>query len=490
MPIEITPSSSDPALAAYDSPIGCLTLAARGGALVGLWVTGQRFFGSPYGIDEASARSALDLTSPDSREVVLAPAEWDEADAHALDAAVAWLDGYFAGEAPSPASVPLAPEGTDFQRRVWEAMDAISYGATRTYGHLTATLRDAGVPASAQAIGGAVGRNPLLLIRPCHRVVAADGPGGYAAGGDVKAWLLAHEDANELATQVLLAQDGGALAQPADREDDEEGDAQPPDDRIHAADQLLEAHEGGRVAHRDHADEDDAHAGGLPAREAARRRVEQRKDRVVDERENDERIDEGEGRVDRTRDLEGGNVHVPDAIHVQVQAQGVRADDEGDDGAADAPGAAGLADAQHRAAEHKGHRDAVDDAQREVVDCGEPQVGQRRGDLGGGGVELGDAGVRRRQRVDGEDRDGDDDHGRKDADHLHDPVEVEEGREDHEHRAQGATRPRGQAELLLEVRTGAREHHEAHREAREDEHDVDDAAQRRVGDAFEDLVVM
>lgn len=104
MPIEITPSSSDPALAAYDSPIGCLTLAARGGALVGLWVTGQRFFGSPYGIDEASARSALDLTSPDSREVVLAPAEWDEADAHALDAAVAWLDGYFAGEAPSPAS--------------------------------------------------------------------------------------------------------------------------------------------------------------------------------------------------------------------------------------------------------------------------------------------------------------------------------------------------------------------------------------------------
>ena len=98
--------------------------------------------------------------------------------------------------------------------------------------------------------------------------------------------------------------------------------------------------------------------------------------------------------------------------------------------------------------------------------------------------------MRRRQRVDGEDRDGDDDHGRKDADHLHDPVEVEEGREDHEHRAQGATRPRGQAKLLLKVRAGPCEHHEAHREAREDEHDVDDAAQRRVGDAFEDLVVM
>ena len=195
MPTEITPSSSDPALATYDSPIGCLTLAARGGALVGLWVTGQRFFGSPYGIDEAAARSALDLTSPVSRDSVRAEAGWDEADARALGMAVAWLDGYFAGEAPSPACVPLAPEGTDFQRYVWEAMDAIPYGVTRTYGHLAATLRGAGVPASAQAVGGAVGRNPLLLIRPCHRVVAATSPGGYAAGGEAKAWLLAHEEA-------------------------------------------------------------------------------------------------------------------------------------------------------------------------------------------------------------------------------------------------------------------------------------------------------
>ena len=193
MPTESTPSSSDPALATYDSPIGSLTLAARGGTLIGLWGAGQRFFGSPYGIDEAVARSALDLTSPDSREAVRALAEWDEADVLALSAAAAWLDGYFAGESPSPACIPLAPEGTDFQRHVWEAMDAIPYGATRTYGHLTATLRDAGVPASAQAVGGAVGRNPLLLIRPCHRVVAADGPGGYAAGGNAKAWLLAHE---------------------------------------------------------------------------------------------------------------------------------------------------------------------------------------------------------------------------------------------------------------------------------------------------------
>ena len=194
MPTAITLSSSDPALATYDSPIGSIMLAARGGALVGLWVAGQRFFGAPYGIDEAVARSALDVTSPGSREAVLA-AEWDEADARVLGKAAAWLDGYFAGEAPSPACLPLAPTGTDFQRRVWAAMDAIPYGATRTYGHLAATLWDAGVPASAQAVGGAVGRNPLLLIRPCHRVVAATSPGGYAAGRDVKAWLFAHEEA-------------------------------------------------------------------------------------------------------------------------------------------------------------------------------------------------------------------------------------------------------------------------------------------------------
>ena len=195
MPTESTPSSSDPALATYDSPIGSLTLAARGGALVGMWVAGQRFFGRPYGIDEAVARSALDLTSPVSRDVILAEAGWGEADARALGAAMSWLDGYFAGEAPSPATVPLAPAGTDLQKRVWEAMDAIPYGATHTYGHLAATMRGAGIPASAQAVGGAVGRNPLLLIRPCHRVVAADGPGGYAAGAEAKAWLLAHEAA-------------------------------------------------------------------------------------------------------------------------------------------------------------------------------------------------------------------------------------------------------------------------------------------------------
>ena len=195
MPTESTPSSSDPTLATYDSPIGSLTLAARGGALVGLWGAGQRFFGCPVGIDEAVAGSAFDLTSSVSRDSVRAEAGWGEADARVLRAAASWLDGYFAGEAPSPAAVPLASAGTDFQKHVWEAMDAIPYGATRTYGQIVEQLRGAGVPASAQAVGGAVRRNPLLFIRPCHRVVAATGPGGYAAGAEAKAWLLAHEAA-------------------------------------------------------------------------------------------------------------------------------------------------------------------------------------------------------------------------------------------------------------------------------------------------------
>ena len=193
MPTEITPSSSDPALASYSSPVGRLTLAARDGALVGVWVAGQRFFGRPYGIDEAVAASAQSVSSLDGcgRDAGLGRDE----DAAALAAAASWLDDYFAWRVPSPATVPLASAGTEFQQRVWEALDAIPYGATRTYGQIVAQLRGAGIPASAQAVGGAVGRNPLLLIRPCHRVVAADGPGGYAGGATLKRWLLKREAA-------------------------------------------------------------------------------------------------------------------------------------------------------------------------------------------------------------------------------------------------------------------------------------------------------
>ena len=185
MPTEITPSSSDPALATYDSPIGCLTLAARGGALVGLWVAGQRFFGRPFVVDEAVAASAQSVSSLDGcgRDAGLGR----DQDAAALAAAASWLDDYFAWRVPSPARVPLSPMGSEFQLRVWEAMSAIPYGHTMTYGQLAYRLREAGVAASA--------RNPLLLIRPCHRVVASTGPGGYAGGATLKRWLLEREAA-------------------------------------------------------------------------------------------------------------------------------------------------------------------------------------------------------------------------------------------------------------------------------------------------------
>ena len=193
MPTESTPSSSDPALATYDSPIGSLTLAARGGALIGLWGAGQRFFGAPYGVDEAMAAYAESASSLDGcgRD---ANTGRDE-DAAALAAAASWLDDYFAWRVPSPTRVPLSPMGSEFQLRVWEAMSAIPYGHTMTYGQLASRLREAGVAASARAVGGAVARNPLLLIRPCHRVVASTGPGGYAGGATLKRWLLEREAA-------------------------------------------------------------------------------------------------------------------------------------------------------------------------------------------------------------------------------------------------------------------------------------------------------
>ena len=198
MPTLITPGGSAPTLATYDSPIGRLTLAARGGALVGLWVAGQRFFGAPYGIDEAMAAYAESASSPDGcgRD---ANVERDE-DAAALAAAASWLDDYFAWRVPSPARVPLSPMGSEFQLRVWEAMSAIPYGHTMTYGQLAGCLREAGVAASARAVGGAVARNPLILIRPCHRVVASTGPGGYAGGATLKRWLLEREAATASST--------------------------------------------------------------------------------------------------------------------------------------------------------------------------------------------------------------------------------------------------------------------------------------------------
>ena len=111
----------------------------------------------------------------------------------------AWLDRYFAGEPVSPSALPLRPVGTPFRLLVWRLLADIPYGKSVSYGELAAECATAmGVPRmSAQAVGGAVGHNPVSLIVPCHRVVGANGNlTGYGGGLDRKVRLLALEGAD------------------------------------------------------------------------------------------------------------------------------------------------------------------------------------------------------------------------------------------------------------------------------------------------------
>ena len=98
------------------------------------------------------------------------------------------LEAYFAGELTA-FDLDLAPRGTPFQQRIWQALDSVRYGSTITYGELAAQL---GVPRDRiVALGAAIGANPLLVIRPCHRVIGADGTiRRYAGGVERKQWLL------------------------------------------------------------------------------------------------------------------------------------------------------------------------------------------------------------------------------------------------------------------------------------------------------------
>ena len=108
-------------------------------------------------------------------------------------ATIRQLEAYFAGEL-TRFDIEFTTSGTDFQQRVWHALDEIPYGTTITYGALAERL---GLPRERiQALGAAIGANPLLLVRPCHRVIGADGSmRGYAAGVERKVQLLAHEGA-------------------------------------------------------------------------------------------------------------------------------------------------------------------------------------------------------------------------------------------------------------------------------------------------------
>ena len=107
-----------------------------------------------------------------------------------------WLDRYFNGKKPEPSELPLAPVGGEFRRTVWELLCEIPYGELTTYGQIAreAAKRLQRESMSAQAVGGAVGHNPISIIIPCHRVVGTGGSlTGYAGGLDKKIWLLKHE---------------------------------------------------------------------------------------------------------------------------------------------------------------------------------------------------------------------------------------------------------------------------------------------------------
>lgn len=144
------------------SPLGEMLLAANDNSLTGLWFYGAKYF-------------AADLE--DARTEKLTPV---------LRQTLRWLDTYFSGSEPD-FMPPLELHGTDFRRRVWAELAKIPYGETVTYGEIAKKL---GVK-SAQAVGGAVGHNPVSIIVPCHRVLGADGSlTGYAGGTDKKARLL------------------------------------------------------------------------------------------------------------------------------------------------------------------------------------------------------------------------------------------------------------------------------------------------------------
>lgn len=157
----------------YQSPLGAVTMAARGEALTGLWFDGQKYFGAT--LTEACEEKKLPV----------------------FDAAKRWLDIYFSGVLPD-FMPPLDTGGTEFQREVWEILKTIPYGKTMTYKQIGAKIAEKrGLPTmSAQAVGNAVGRNPISILIPCHRVVGSNGSlTGYAGGIEKKAALLTLEKA-------------------------------------------------------------------------------------------------------------------------------------------------------------------------------------------------------------------------------------------------------------------------------------------------------
>ena len=155
----------------YTSPLGEITLACDGERLTGLWFENQKYF----------ARTLEN--------------EHEEKHLPIFEETCRWLDLYFNGKIPD-FTPPLCLKGTPFRRSVWEILLTIPYGETMTYGKIAEiiALRKEIPHMSAQAVGGAVGHNPISLIIPCHRVIGTDGSlTGYAGGLERKRWLLTFE---------------------------------------------------------------------------------------------------------------------------------------------------------------------------------------------------------------------------------------------------------------------------------------------------------
>lgn len=169
----------------YKSPLGRMLLAVDEEGLTGAWFEGQKYL--PEGV------------APENEETALPPV---------LESACRWLDLYFSGQEPD--FMPrLHLEGTAFRRAVWELLRKIPYGKTTTYGALAKQLEaEIGRRVSAQAVGGAVGHNPVSILVPCHRVVGQQGSlTGYAGGLDKKLRLLILENpsAEPLYQKMYLA---------------------------------------------------------------------------------------------------------------------------------------------------------------------------------------------------------------------------------------------------------------------------------------------
>ena len=159
----------------YESKIGLLYLISDGKSLIGCYQEGQKYF--PNNIDNYYFNEELSIFVK-SKD---------------------WLEKYFNGENPSIDEIPLNFNGTEFRNTVWEVLKEISYGEPVTYKHIAEKIaKTKGIKTmSAQAVGGAVGHNPLLIFIPCHRVIGVDGSlTGYAAGLENKRFLLNLESDN------------------------------------------------------------------------------------------------------------------------------------------------------------------------------------------------------------------------------------------------------------------------------------------------------